>query len=89
MLGATRADVARAYLLEYGLLGLVTALIAAAAGSLAGWVFLTQVMEGSWTFLPGTVAATAGLGAAVTLLIGLAGTWRVLGQRPAPLLRND
>ena len=89
VLGATRADVARAYLLEYGLLGLVTALIAAAAGSLAGWVFLTQVMEGSWTFLPGTVAATAGLGAAVTLLIGLAGTWRVLGQRPAPLLRND
>jgi putative ABC transport system permease protein len=89
VLGATRRDVARAYLLEYGLLGLVTAAIAAAGGTLAGWVFLTQVMEGTWTFLPGAVAATAGLGAAVTLLIGLAGTWRALGQRPAPLLRND
>lgn len=89
VLGATRGDVARAYLLEYGLLGLVTALIAAAAGTLAGWVFLTQVMEGQWVFLPGAVAATAGLGAAITLLIGLAGTWRALGQRPAPLLRNE
>ncbi len=89
VLGATRADVARAYLLEYGLLGLVTALIAAAAGTLAGWVFLTQVMEGQWVFLPGAVAATAGLGAAITLAIGLAGTWRALGQRPAPLLRNE
>lgn len=89
VLGATRADVARAYFLEYGLLGLVTAVIAAAAGTLAGWVFLTRVMEGGFTFLPGAVAATAGLGAAVTLVIGLAGTWRALGQRPAALLRND
>jgi putative ABC transport system permease protein len=89
VLGATRGDVARAYLLEYGLLGLVTAAIAAAGGTLAGWVFLTQVMEGTWIFLPGAVAATAGLGAAVTLAIGLAGTWRALGQRPAPLLRNE
>lgn len=89
VLGATRADVARAYLLEYGLLGVVTAAIAAAAGTLAGWLFLTRVMEGDWVFLPLPVAATAGIGAAVTLLIGLAGTWRALGQRPAPLLRND
>jgi predicted lysophospholipase L1 biosynthesis ABC-type transport system permease subunit len=29
----------------------------------------------------------AGASAAVAL-IGLAGTWRALGQRPAPLLRN-
>lgn len=89
VLGATRTDIARAYVLEYGLLGLVTAGIAAGAGTLAGWLFLTRIMEGNWTFLPGTVAATAGLGAALTLLVGLAGTWRALGQRPAPLLRND
>jgi len=89
VLGATRRDVARAYLLEYGLLGLVTAAIAAAAGTLAGWVFLTRVMEGPWAFLPGTVAATAAIGAALTLAAGLAGTWRALGQRPAPLLRTE
>jgi putative ABC transport system permease protein len=81
--------VARAYLLEYGLLGLVTAAIAAGGGTLAGWVFLTQVMEGEWVFLPVAVTATAAIGAAITLLIGLAGTWWALGQRPAPLLRND
>lgn len=89
VLGATRGDVARAYLLEYGLLGLVTAAIAAGAGTLAGWVFLTRVMEGPWTFLPGTVAATAAIGAVLTLAAGLAGTWRALGQRPAPLLRTE
>ena len=26
---------------------------------------------------------------AVTLLFGFTGTWRALGQKPAPLLRNE
>ncbi len=88
VLGARRADVARAFLAEYGLLGGVTSLIAGAIGSLAGFLILTEVMHMPFVFLPQPVIATA-LGAAViTLAFGFAGTWRALGQKAAPLLRN-
>jgi len=89
VLGATRRDLAVAYTLEYGLLGLVTGLIAAAMGSAAAWVVMTEVMDSPFTFLPGTVAATAVLAAAATLAFGYAGTWRALRQKAAPLLRNE
>ncbi len=89
VLGATRRDVAGSFLVEYGLLGLVTGALAAALGTLAGWLFLTQVMEGEWVFLPLTVAGTALIGTLVTLLLGFAGTWRALGHPAAALLRNE
>ncbi len=88
VLGARRADIARAFLMEFGLLGAVTGVIAAAIGSLAGFLVMTEVMNLPFTFLPIPVFATA-LGALViTLTFGFAGTWRALGQKAAPLLRN-
>ncbi len=89
VLGATRATLARAFLIEYGLLGLVTAVIAAAIGSLAAYYVMTELMELEFVFLPGTVAATACLGVLVALVLGFWGTWRALAQKSAPLLRND
>jgi len=89
VLGATRLVVLRAFLVEYGLLGLITAAIAGAIGTLTAWAVLTQVMEIEWTFLPSAVAVTALLCTAITLTLGFIGTWRALGQPAAPLLRND
>jgi putative ABC transport system permease protein len=89
VLGATRADITRAYLIEYGLLGLVTGLLAAALGTLAAYFFQTLVLESDWTFLPGTVLATAAIGTLITLIFGLAGTLWALSQPAAPLLRNE
>ena len=89
VLGATRADIARAYLIEYGLLGIVTGLLAAVLGTLAGWLFQTRVLEGAWVFLPGTVLATALIGTLIALIFGLAGTLWTLSQPAAPLLRNE
>jgi len=89
VLGARRADVLRAFLLEYGLMGLAAGLIAAALGTLAGWAVITGVMEAEWTFLPVTVAITGAACVALTLLFGFAGTWRALNRKAAPLLRNE
>jgi len=89
VLGATRGTVLRAFLLEYGLLGLITAAIAGALGTLTAWAVLTQVMQAEFTFLPGVVVGTAILCTAITLTLGFIGTWRALGQPAAPLLRND
>lgn len=88
VLGARRALVARAFLAEYGLLGAVTALIAAVMGSLTGYLILTAVMHLPFEFLPLPVLATALGGVAITMAFGFAGTWRALGQKAAPLLRN-
>ncbi|MEM1399734.1 MAG: FtsX-like permease family protein, partial [Pseudomonadota bacterium] len=89
VLGATRGRVMAAYLLEYGLLGLVTAAVAAIIGTVAGWSVITQIMQADWVFLPGAITGTALICMAITIGLGLVGTWRALGQRAAPLLRNE
>ena len=89
VLGATRGDLVRAFLLEYGLLGLLAAAVASLLGTLAAYLVLTQVMRTEWVFLPGAVALSAGVALALTLVLGYVGTWRALGASPATYLRND
>ncbi len=89
VLGATRGDVMRAFAVEYGLLGLLTAAIAALVGTLTAWAVLTYVMRIEWVFLPMAVLTTTVLATGITLALGFAGTWRALGQKAAPLLRNE
>ncbi len=89
VLGATRATVLRAFLIEYGLLGLITAGIAALIGSVAAWAVLKWVMEVDWVFIPEAVALTTVLCTVVTIAFGFFGTWRALSQKAAPLLRNE
>jgi len=89
VLGATRRDILGAFLMEYGLLGLVTAAISAVIGTVTAWAILTRLMHWDWTFLPSAVLWTAALCTAITLGFGFLGTWRALGQPAAPLLRNE
>ncbi|MFZ5791510.1 MAG: ABC transporter permease, partial [Pseudomonadota bacterium] len=89
VLGATRRDLARALLLEQGLLGLATGALSVLLGASASWVLVTQAMEGEWSFSAPAALAIALGGAALALLIGLAGTWRALATPAAPHLRNE
>ncbi len=89
VLGARRADVIRAYVLEYALLGLIAALLAALVGTATAYIVLTEVMGAAWIWLPGTIAMTTLISFAATVSVGLIGTWAALGQKPAPLLRNE
>lgn len=87
-LGATRGRLMLAYASEYAILGLATALFALVAGGLAAWFVITEIMEGSFTMLPATAAGAAGVALILTVGFGLIGTWRILGEKPAPVLRN-
>ncbi|MGC2854853.1 ABC transporter permease [Novispirillum sp. DQ9] len=89
VLGAVRADVLRAYLLEYGLMGAATGIIAAGVGTVAAWGTLVFVMRAQWVFLPQVVAATVVGCIALTLALGFLGTWRALGARASGFLRNE
>ena len=89
VLGATRGDIVLAYVLEYGLLGLVTAAIAAIVGSITGWAVVTFLLRIDWTPEPAAVAAVAIIATLITVAAGMVGTWRALGQKAAPWLRNE
>jgi putative ABC transport system permease protein len=89
VLGATRGAIVQAFLVEYGILGLMASLIAIALGSLAAWAVIVPVMDLHWRFSTMTALAVAAIAAVITLTFGLVGTWRALGQRAAPLLRNE
>jgi putative ABC transport system permease protein len=89
VLGATRRDIGQAFLMEYGLLGLVTAAIAGLLGTFVAYLVLTEVMDMTFTFLPGAVLWTTLIAIGVTLALGFGGTWRALSQKAAPLLRNE
>ncbi len=89
VLGATRADVLRAFIFEYLLLGLATGIIAAGVGAAAAWGVVTNVMRITWSLDVGLIATVIGSCIAVTLLSGFLGTWRAMGAKAAPLLRNE
>jgi putative ABC transport system permease protein len=87
-LGATRARLISAYALEYGLLGLATAVFGLLAGTVASYFIITRVMNLSFTLdLSGAVLASL-LAVLVSVGLGLMGTWRILSQKPASYLRN-
>ncbi len=88
VLGATRRQLFVAFLLEYGMLGLATALFGIAAGSAAAYAVVEHVMHFDFAFSwrPALEAALASL--FVTVGLGLLGTWRILGQKPAAYLRQ-
>ncbi|MDA8230894.1 MAG: ABC transporter permease [Magnetospirillum sp.] len=89
VLGATRGDLWRAWLLEFGIVGTVTGLAAGAAGTAAAWAILTRVMRAEWSFLPGLAAVTLAASVGASLLAGFAGTFVALRAKGASLLRAE
>ncbi|RED48079.1 ABC transporter permease [Aestuariispira insulae] len=89
VLGATRRDVMAAYMIEYALLGVITAIIAGFIGTLAGYGVIRFVMDTSWEF--DAMALMMTLVAALILTVGIGGfgAWNALGRKAAPFLRND
>ena len=88
-IGATRVQVLRAFLVEFGVLGAFAGILAALAGTAAAYGVVTGVMNQPWVFLPGTLLATVAGCMLLVLGFGYAGTALALRARPAPLLRNE
>lgn len=88
VLGATRSRLLVAYLIEYGLLGLATALFGVLAGTGAAWFIVARVMHFDFSFAWGPACGAALVALLLTVALGLIGTWRILGQKPAPALRG-
>ncbi len=87
-LGATRRTLILAFSLEYALIGLATAVFALLAGGVAAWFVVARIMRLPSSFLPEVAVVTIVAALALTVGIGLLGTWRILGQKAAPVLRS-
>lgn len=88
-LGATRSQIRAAWLVEFGVLGVASGLLAAIVGTAASFGVIHYVMATQWHFLPATLAVTV-LGCTLMMLVfGFAGTETALRARAAPLLRNE
>jgi putative ABC transport system permease protein len=88
-LGATRAVVARAFAVEYACLGAAAGLAGTALAALLAWIVLRFVLEVPWTFEPAPLVLGVTGAVGMALAVGFLATFRLLGQRPLPLLRRD
>jgi putative ABC transport system permease protein len=87
--GATRGDILLAFAAEFTLLGLAAGGISAMAGTLAALGIVKGPMNLAFTLHPVVILTTLAAGLVLTLLLGLLGTWKALGQKPAVYLRDE
>ncbi len=88
-LGASRAQIRRAWLAEFAVAGGAAGLAAAALGTLAAAVTITQVFHTDWHFQFGVMALTLLGSIALMLVLGFVSTARVLRQPAAARLRLE
>lgn len=87
--GATRTRLIASYCAEYVIYGAATASFALIVGTIAAYAIIRFVMEFSWTFDISVALAAAGISTLITLILGIATSWRSLGVRPARILRTN
>ncbi len=86
--GATRGDILAAFAAEFLILGLGAGLVASLVGSLAAMGIVKGLMNTGFSLHIGTVTITLAAGITLTLVLGLTGTWKALGKKPAEYLRE-
>jgi putative ABC transport system permease protein len=88
-LGATRGAVARAFAVEYACLGVVAGVGGTALASVLAWIVLRFLLDTPWQLAPLTLAAGVLLTVVLSVAVGFLATWRLLGQKPLPVLRRE
>lgn len=88
-LGATRGLLIGSFAMEYLMLGIVGGVIGVGLASALSWALLRWVFELSWTLSPHVLLIGLGLTMGLTLMVGLFSTYRLLGQRPLSVLRQE
>lgn len=89
VLGARRAFVILAFLIEYALLGAIAALLASLIALVAAWAASTFLLEIGFAIQPLQLGLLALTIIVVTTATGAATTWSAMSTRPADRLRED
>jgi putative ABC transport system permease protein len=88
-LGASRAQIRRAWLVEFAVAGGIAGLAAAALGTLAAAVTIRQVFQIDWHFQPGIMIVTLLGSMGAMLVFGAISTSRALREPAAAWLRLE
>lgn len=88
VLGATRAQIALVYAMEYGTLGALAGIVALAAGTAAAWVVAKEIFDVALVFDVRAVLFTIAGGGGAALSFGLVSALVALATKPAGRLRN-
>lgn len=88
VLGGSRRQIIAAYLIEYGLVGLIAGAAGVALGALGAWPIVELVFKAEWRVdWSGVLALLAGAGG-LALFGGLAAALKALSDRPAEALNS-
>ena len=87
--GATRRQLMISFMLEYGLLGLVSAAFGIVVGSVGAWYLSSVILELPFSFSWPVAAATAVIAMILTIGAGLLVTAQALSAKPSGYLRNE
>ena len=89
VLGASRAQILTAYVLEYGAVGVIAGGAGVLLGYAAAWPVVVRVFHAHWSVDWAGVAALLAAAAGLAAIGGLLAAFQALSQRPAPALRAD
>ena len=87
VLGAHRAVLLRAFLIEYLVIGVAVALIGGLLGSIAAWALVTQVMTLPWSPALGSLLGVLAASVLAVVFVGGLSLWRLVDLPTAPVLR--
>jgi putative ABC transport system permease protein len=87
--GATRGQLMQAFMVEYGLIGFVSALFGILSGTLGAWYLARFILDMPWSFSWPTAVLTALAAMVLCIAAGLIVTARALSARPSLYLRNE
>jgi len=87
--GGTRRILAATFAVEYALLGAAAGVVGAGLATGLAWGAGHWILDVKWLFQP--VALVWGIGATIagTVLVGFLSTYRILDQKPLPVLRRE
>jgi putative ABC transport system permease protein len=88
-LGATRGVIARAFAVEYVILGAVAGGIGVVMATGLSWAVLRFILDLPWSVQPSVLLTGLTLTMVLTLLVGFLSTFRILGQKPLAVLRHE
>jgi len=88
-LGASRGAVARIFAVEYACLGAAAGIGGSALAALLAWIVQRFVLEVPVVIAPHVLALGAALAVVTALAVGFLATFRILGQPPLAVLREE
>ena len=89
VLGATRGDVIRAFVLEYSILGAFAAILAAVLGVLGAWGISVYALQIDYAIDVKLILVVIIFTVVLTIATGALTTWSALSTKPAQFLRME